>query len=331
MHEPGWPPGRVALATLVVVAIAGVLLLLYYFSHVFFLLLIAIVLAVALNPVVKLAQRTGIARSTASVVIYLILGGLLMVGAWFALPPIYTQTAALLDRLPHSYQQFRDYLIHVPSELVSRFAERLPAELPDHDTAVPADAAISTVAQIFAYATLLGQGIYLVSAIVLLAFYWSVYEDRTVRGFLILVPAAHRQEAREIIAQIESKLGAYVRAQGLLCLVMGGLVGLAYWLIGLPYPLALGVVAGMLEALPVFGPVLAAIPALLVALSVGPTTALWTLAAVVVLQQFESNVLVPRLMDRSVGVNAIVTLLSIAALSALWGLAGAILAIPLAA
>jgi predicted PurR-regulated permease PerM len=330
-HGTRWPPGRVALATLVVVAIASVLLLLYYFSHVFFLLLIAIVLAIALNPVVSLAQRTGLARSTASVVIYLILGGLLVVGACFALPPLYTQTAALLDRLPHSYQQFRDYLVHVPSELVSRFAERLPVRLPDRDTAAPADEAISKVTQVFAYATVLGQGIYLVSAMVLLAFYWSVYEDRTVRGFLILVPAPHRQAARDLVAQIEAKLGAYVRAQGLLCMIMGGLVFLAYWLIGLPYPLALGVVAGVLEALPVFGPVLAAIPALLVALSVGPSTALWTLAAVIVLQQFESNLLVPRLMDRSVGVNAIVTLLSIAALSALWGVPGAILAIPLAA
>ena len=329
---PDWPPRRVAAATFVAVAILGMFLLLYFFSNVFFLLMIGIVVAIAVSPVVAFVQRRGVSRATASIVVYLVLGGLLFAAAWLALPPVYWQTEALVERLPHSYRQLREYLVHVPSELVSRFAQRLPPRLFEtNHTGPPAEEAINAAAQLFHVGGLLARGVYLLAAIVLLAFYWSLYEDRTVRSSVLLLSPHRRDAARELIAQIETKLGAYLRAQGLLCLIMGGLVLAAYGLIGVPYALALAVVAGVLEALPVFGPVLAAIPALLVALSVGTSTALWVLGAVIVLQQIESNLLVPRLMDRSVGVNAVVTLLAIAGLSALWGLAGAILAIPLAA
>jgi predicted PurR-regulated permease PerM len=329
--ETAWPPRRVALATLVVVAVTSALVLLYLFSNVLFLLFIGIVLAIALRPLVALLERGGLSRATASVAVYIVLGGLLLAGAWFALPAVYSQTAALVESLPHTYRQLRDYLRQVPSEVVSRFAESLPARLSGGSAPARAQEAINAVTRLFTYAGPLAQSIYVVVATVLLAFYWSLYEDRTIRSLLLLAPPVRRDDARELVDRILAKLGAYLRAQGLLCLIMGGLVFAAYWLIGVPYSLSLGVIAGLFEALPVFGPVLAAIPALLVALSVNPSTALWALGAVVVLQQFESNVLVPRLMDRTVGVNAIVTLLSIAALSALWGLAGAILAIPLAA
>lgn len=326
-----WPARRVALAAGTISGIVALTLLLYYFSNVFFLLLIGIVVAIALSPVVELAQRTGASRATASVIVYLLVGGVLLTVASFALPALYAQTTALMERLPHTYRQLREYLIEAPSELVARFAERLPPRLVSDANAAQRDGAIDTVAQLIGYGGLVSQGIYLFTATIVLAFYWSVYEDRTERGFVLLLPTARRADAREIIDEIEAKLGAYLRAQGLLCLIMGGLVFAAYFLIGVPYALSLGLIAGLFEALPVFGPVLAAIPALLIALSVSPTTALWALVAVVLLQQLESNFLVPRLMDHSVGVNAIVTLLSIAAMSALWGLAGAVLAIPLAA
>ena len=106
---------------------------------------------------------------------------------------------------------------------------------------------------------------------------------------------------------------------------------MAYLIIGLPHALVLAIVAGVLEAVPVFGPVLGAIAPMLVALSVDPAQMVWVLLAAVVIQQSENYLLVPRIMDRSVGVNAVVTLLAIAGFSALEGLAGAVLAIPMAA
>ncbi|HQU43259.1 MAG TPA: AI-2E family transporter, partial [Pirellulales bacterium] len=268
----------------------------------------------------------------ASVAVYLAVGGSLAAGALLGLPFVWQQAGSLLDQLPHDYQQLRDYLMHVPNEFVARFAEQLPLRLRIDEGVPPsAEETISAVGQALDYAALVVRGVYLVVAVALLAFYWSVYGDRTIRSFLLLVPTPGRERARQLIDEIEAKIGAYLRGQGSLCLIMASMVLATYWLLGVPYALSLALVAGVLEAVPVFGPVLWAVPALLVALSVSTSTALWVLGAVVVLQQFESNVLVPRIMDRSVGVNAIVTLLAIAGFSALLGLPGAVLAIPMAA
>jgi hypothetical protein len=105
----------------------------------------------------------------------------------------------------------------------------------------------------------------------------------------------------------------------------------AYLLIGLPNAFVLALVAGLLEAVPMVGPLLGAIPAALVALSIAPVKLIWVIVATVIIQQLENSLLVPRVMRKAVGVNPFVTLLAIFAFSSLFGIAGALMAIPIAA
>jgi len=119
--------------------------------------------------------------------------------------------------------------------------------------------------------------------------------------------------------------------QGILCMVIGIMALLAYLLIGLPNALVLALIAGVLEAVPMIGPLLGAVPAALVALSIGPDKLIWVIVATVVIQQLENTLLVPRIMKKAVGVNPFVTLLALFAFSSLFGLAGALMAIPIAA
>ena len=105
----------------------------------------------------------------------------------------------------------------------------------------------------------------------------------------------------------------------------------AYLLIGLPNALVLALVAGVLEAVPLLGPLLGAIPAAVIALSIAPSKLIWVVVATVVIQQLENAVLVPRVMRKAVGVNPFVSLLAMFALSSLFGIAGALMAIPIAA
>jgi hypothetical protein len=106
---------------------------------------------------------------------------------------------------------------------------------------------------------------------------------------------------------------------------------IAYLLIGLPNALILALIAGVLEAVPMIGPLLGAIPAALVALSIGPDRLIWVILATLVIQQLENSLLVPRVMRKAVGVNPFVTLLALFAFSSLFGIAGALMAIPMAA
>jgi hypothetical protein len=175
------------------------------------------------------------------------------------------------------------------------------------------------------------RGIFYTVSVFLLAFYWTLDGERATRSLLLLLPLARRESAREIVSEIQSRLGSYVIGQIILCVTIGVLSLIAYLIIGLPNALLLAIFAGIMEAVPVFGPSLgAAVPALLAIASGQPTKVIWIVISAIVIQAIENNLLVPRV-GKSVGVNPIVTLLALAAFTSLFGLAGAILAIPLAA
>ncbi|RPJ40492.1 MAG: AI-2E family transporter, partial [Chloroflexi bacterium] len=121
------------------------------------------------------------------------------------------------------------------------------------------------------------------------------------------------------------------RGLAILLLAVGVLSTIAFVSIGLPNALLLGIAAGLLEIVPLIGPALGAIPALLVAASTDPTKVIWVLGAYILIQFAESHFLVPRVMDRTVGVNPVASLLAFVAFGSIFGFAGAILAVPLAA
>jgi len=130
---------------------------------------------------------------------------------------------------------------------------------------------------------------------------------------------------------METKIGSYLAGQGILCLIIGSLALIAYLLIGLPNALVLALLAGVFEAVPMIGPLLGAIPAGVIALSIAPSKLIWVIVATIIIQQLENSLLVPRVMRRAVGINPFVSLLSIFAFSSLFGIAGALMAIPIAA
>jgi predicted PurR-regulated permease PerM len=130
---------------------------------------------------------------------------------------------------------------------------------------------------------------------------------------------------------MESKVGSYVAGQSILCLVIGTISLVFYLLIGLPNALVLALIAGLFEAIPLIGPVIGAIPAGVIALSIAPSKLVWVVVATLVIQQMEASFLVPRIMRKAVGVNPFISLLAIFAFSSLFGVAGAIMAIPIAA
>jgi predicted PurR-regulated permease PerM len=148
---------------------------------------------------------------------------------------------------------------------------------------------------------------------------------------VLLIPREHRESTHELITSMETKVGLYIAGQGVLCLVIGIMALIAYLLIGLPNVLVLALLAGVMEAVPMVGPLLGAIPAGLVALSIDPGRLVWVIVATVVIQQLENIFLVPRVMRKAVGVNPFVSMLAFFAFSSLLGFAGALLAIPMAA
>jgi predicted PurR-regulated permease PerM len=149
-------------------------------------------------------------------------------------------------------------------------------------------------------------------------------------GAIKLVPPARRKIAAEAILESERALRLWLKGQAIAMLVVGLLTGAGLWALGMPSALVLGLAAGLLEFIPFAGPILAAVPALLLALATSPDIALWVALLYLAVQQFEGNVLTPLVQQYAVDLPGAVLLFALIGFGALFGTLGAILAAPLA-
>jgi len=327
-----WTFRRVMWATLVLVFVALSFWLLYRFNQVVFILFIAIVLGTVIRPVVTWLHRRGLPRIAGVILVYLLLLALLISFVLLLFPLIVEQGTTIAAAVPGYYQSLREWMANYPNQLIVRLSEFLPATLPDLEPVQQTgQQMLASAGQALGYVASAAKVIFMATAILLLALHWTLDGPRTIRSLLLLVPMGQRESISELILAMETKVGFYIAGQGVLCLVIGIMALVAYLLIGLPNALVLALVAGLLEVVPMVGPLLGAIPAALVALSIGPDKLVWVIVATVVIQQLENSLLVPRVMSKAVGVNPFVTLLALFAFSSLFGISGALMAIPMAA
>lgn len=328
-----WSFRRVVWATLVFSLVFFCFYLVYRFYQVVFVLFVAVVFGTVIRPVANWLNQRGLSRMASVILIYLALFAFVGVFLWLLSPLIYQQGAAILGDVPTYYGNIRSGLMHSSNSFFVRLGLMLPPALPGlFASPPPADqAALNSAEVAVGYVTLGARAIFMAILILGLTLYWTIDGPRIIRSLLLLIPQDQRERTWDLISAMEASVSYFVAGQGLLCLFVGGLALGAYLLIGLPNAFVLAIAAGILEAVPMIGPALGAIPAGLVALTVGADEFIWVIVASVVIQQVENIVLVPRIMKRTVGVNPFVTLLSIFAFSSLFGIAGALMAIPLAA
>jgi len=319
-------------ATLVLVFVALSFWLLYRFNQVVFILFIAIVMGTVIRPVIAWLHRRGLPRIAGVILVYLVLLALLISFVLLLFPLIVEQGTTITTAVPGYYQSLREWMVNYPNQWIVRLSEFLPATLPGLEPVQQTgEQMLASAGQALGYVALAAKVIFMATAILLLAFHWTLDGPRTIQSLLLLVPKGQRESISDLIAAMETKVGSYIAGQGVLCLIIGILALAAYLLIGLPNALVLALVAGVMEAVPMIGPLLGAIPAAVIALSIAPSKLVWVIVATLVIQQVENSVLVPRVMRKAVGVNPFVSLLAIFAFSSLFGIAGALMAIPIAA
>ena len=335
-HQPvqfyNWTFRRVVWATLVLVFVALAFWFLYRFNQVVFLLFIAIVLGTVIRPIVTWLQKRGLSQTLGAILVYLLLI-LLVIGFVFLLfPLIYQQVTTISAEIPGYYQNLRQWLTTNSNQLILGLSQYLPATLP---SLIPLQQTgpeiLVSAQQALGYLGSAAQIIFITTAVLLLAFYWTLAGSRSIQSLLRLVRKERRKSIGDLVFEMESKVGSYVAGQGALCLAIGIMSLVAYLIIGLPNVLVLAFIAGVLEVVPMVGPLLGAIPAGIIALSVAPSKVIWIVVATIIIHQSENYLLVPRVMRKAVGVNPFVALLSIFAFTSLFGIGGALMAIPMAA
>jgi predicted PurR-regulated permease PerM len=325
-----WPAGRVVQATLVVLLVLLAFSALIYLRLTLFSLFIAITIGTAITPAVDWLCGRGFSRAGSVSLVYL--GGIGFIAALIGLAsPILIEQAVNVAQSSSGYYQFiRDQLSNSSITFLARIATRLPS-LADMSAPPTIEGTLDMLAQTLSYSGVIGSSLFMLIAVFIMAFFWTLEGDRIIRSWLLTIPAERRPTIQELITQIETKVGAYIRGLAILSFIVGVLAVAGYSAIGLPHALLLGIIAGLFEALPIIGPLLGLIPAVIIALSNDPIQAVWVIAINVVIQMVENTFLVPRVMNKAIGMNPIAIILAVTAFTSLFGLPGALLAIPLAA
>jgi predicted PurR-regulated permease PerM len=288
---------------------------------------LGVLLATALRPVMARLRGGNVPRYLAASTAVLLLLGAALGMVLLLTPLVVEQVGALARELPQALSDFREQLVSSPYRIVRIFGRQL-------ESAPPVEGAgLSELIVNTALVRLpeIGWWVFGAVAVITFTYYWLLYRDRSVRGILLLLPLDRRADAEAVWLRIEEKIGAFLRGQMLLALATGGLSLVGYWLVGTPYVLLMALIAGLLELIPFIGPFIAGGIAVAAAFTISPAVGLGTLVVAAIIQQLENVLLAPRIMDETVGVKPVVTLLAFVGFAALFGIAGALLAIPIAA
>jgi predicted PurR-regulated permease PerM len=308
---------RAAVSTLVVGGIVVAALALWKLKVVLALVFLGITIAAAIRPGVDALHRRRVPRPLGLLLHYLALVALFAVVIWIVAPRALHQVQSAIGNLPESAQNSSG----VKHQLLVGLERRLK-HVPTGTAIIHPAVSITTKA----FEALVG--IFFTFAC---AAYWLFERDRFVDVVCSLIPRPKRKTVRDTWTLIDMKLGAYVRGQGLLIMFVALVLSGAFWAIGLPYWILVGLFAGLVEIVPVIGPLAAG--GLAIAVGLTQSTALGAEAGLCVLavRLLEDYLIVPRVLGEATGLSPLVVLISVTATGILFGGFAVILAIPIAA
>jgi predicted PurR-regulated permease PerM len=313
-----------AIGTLVVLGIVAVALALWQLKLLAALLFFAFILAAAMRPMVEKLAKRGIPRGVGIGLHYVLLLGLIGGFLWAVVPRAIDQIDKAVGGLPSTRSDLGEEAREstgIKHDILVGLQRRLE-DLPSGERLV--DPAVEVTLTVFE----IGLGIFFVLAS---AAYWIFERDRAEDLLCSLLPRPKRKKVRDTWELIDAKLGAYVRGQAVLIVLVGAALSLAFWAIGVPYWLLLGAFAGVVELIPVIGPLAAGALAVGVGLTVSWQTALAAGLAVLVVRLLEDYLVIPRVLGDAVGLTPLVVLVAVTACGLLFGGFAVILAIPIAA
>jgi predicted PurR-regulated permease PerM len=172
------------------------------------------------------------------------------------------------------------------------------------------------------------SGAFSVLTVFVISFYLMLEREGLKKQFISLWPSSYHENILRTANQVENKIGWWLRGQLILSFTIGFCVWLGLTLLGLPFALPLGLLAGILEIIPTIGPIVSAVPAIIVALTISPGLAIFVAIFYILLQMLENNLLVPKIMQKAVGLNPIIIIIGVLIGSKFLGILGALLAVP---
>ena len=300
--------------------------MIYYFRDLLALLFVALLLSTVLRPGVNALQKIKIPKTISILLFYIVF--VFLVGLFLSLfiPLILGQSAALVDRISVYYEQIDVFVAKVYSFTAAHGqAENLQRaiELGQQKLSLSAETLFLSLTNVFG-------GVFSFVILLVLTFYLLIEEDAVKKSLMTFVPSEYQTKVNYTISRMQVKITSWFKGQMILSFLVALLVYVGLTILGVDYALILALLAFFGEFIPYIGPFLAAIPAIVISLFVSPLLALFTVLLFVLIQQIENHVLVPKVMQKAVGLNPLISILALLIGARVASVVGVVLAIPMA-
>ncbi|MFA7169646.1 MAG: AI-2E family transporter [Candidatus Paceibacterota bacterium] len=307
-------------------AVSFSLLFLYYIKDVIFIVFIAVLLALTMEPMVdRLQKKNRIPRVFGAGLLFASTLVVVILLVYAIAPTLAREIGQMAANLPK-------YIEKIDFGYIIDNGHNIGLQTSDiQDILLNLSVALKNAASYLLSGTLgfLG-GIFSAVLIVVISFYLVLEDDGIEKFVRAALPVEMQTQCMRIVKKIEKKLGQWFVGQVTLGIIVGALSFIGLLVIGVPYALVLALIAGVLELIPYIGPLLSAIPAILVAATVSPSIAALTFILYFFIQEFENYVIVPKVMEKSVGLHPVIIIIAATIGGQLAGVAGMILAVPIA-
>jgi len=311
-----------------IVFIILLLIFLYLIRDVIVIFIFALIIASAIAPLVNLLGKLKIPRVIGALLIYIIVIGGLGFLISLAIPSVAKEIKDLSSNLPNYIEFLSDKFESIQKasskyqDIIIQFQKFL---------AGIGDLLRKSASDLFSVAVNIFGGIFSLFLVLVISFYLSVQKKGVQRALTSLAPREHRDYLLSLWERSQRKLGRWLQGQLFLGVIVGVLVYVGLSLLNVKFALLLAILAGILEIFPYIGPVLAAIPAIILGFLQAPILGLWILILYIVVQQMENHLLVPLVIGKIVKLNPVAVILALLVGGKLGGIPGMILAVPLAA
>lgn len=299
------------LATVIIVAL-GMLLL--QIKDILLTVFLSYIIMAALNPFVRNLRKLKIPKIIAVAIVYSVVIAFIILLVIPILPFFVSQLESLFREIPTYINSASEALgIQINTSQVNSLISPIANSIGQN--------ALSVTTKIFG-------SIFSVITLFILSFYMLLDRHRLGTAIPDFLPDSYKEKGILTVHLVEEKLGAWLRGQVVLSLVIGLITWVALTILGVPFALPLAIMAGFLEIIPTLGPIISAIPAVIVGLAISPVMAITITAVYIGIQLTENNFLVPKIMQKAVGLNPVIIIIAILIGANLLGVMGALLSIP---
>jgi predicted PurR-regulated permease PerM len=317
---------RVLISISIVLLVVGILIITIYVFDVVLILFGAVLLAVFLNGLANILRRyLRLSESVSVLLVSVLLILILAFGVWLLAPSVAEQVKHLRDELPKSLQNVAAYLNQFG------WAKAILEQMPGTNEVIDKVKNSNVLSQVGNFFSLTLGALTNIAMMILLSIYLASESKTYIKGFTKLFPKNSRKRVSEILYAIGETLSRWLIGKGVSMLFIGLLTWIGLYFLGVPLALTLGLIAGLLSFLPNFGPIISAIPAILLAFIDSPISALYVLILFIGVQLVESNLVTPFIERRTVELAPVLTIVAQLALAILFGAVGLILATPMLA